>query len=102
MKISITSPTHMSIVGRELIVKGKVTGNKPVQLYILADDNKWYLQEHTVYHGSKWATKCYLGTPESTNRWYVIAAVVDNKRPHSPVKDINHTSNYLVEVTVAD
>lgn len=97
MAIRITNPHNCDLVEQKITVVGK-SDNQPVQLYVLANDNTWYLQEKTVVDGENWSGECFLGDKNTVvGAEYTIVAVQTDQRPQTPLIEppIGPKSNFV-------
>lgn len=86
MKILITKPHSGRVKSRAITVKGIAKALVPVQLYVLANDGKWYLQQPAVFVGFCWSVECVLGlTDGPKSQKYVIVALATPDRPETPL-----------------
>jgi|GEM_PF-3867366 hypothetical protein len=66
------------------------TSDKPVQIFVLSNDGKWYLQKNVVFvSNTQFFVECYFGD-ENTQHGakFVVVAVVTDKRPYSPMTQL--------------
>jgi len=89
-KVRIDSPEMFDTVGFEFTVCGKVTPAKlPVQVYVQAADNKWYLQREVEKHGGHWAVSCHFGDETGTiGAAYAVVALLTEDRPTTPLETL--------------
>jgi len=88
-KLEITNLKNGDSVTYLTLVSGVIKGRgkkKVVQVYVQADDSKWYLQRKSFVFGKKFYTPCVFGPLlSSNNSGYNVVAVLSSDRPHSPV-----------------
>lgn len=63
------------------------SSEKPIQVYVLSGDGKWYLQPKVVWRKwNRFTAVCYFGN-ESTQSGtiYKVIAIASDERPHSPL-----------------
>lgn len=86
-KVRIDSPGMFDSVGFEFTVCGKVNPARcPVQVYVQAADNKWYLQKETVKRGNRWSVPCHFGGETHTiGAAYAVVAILTEDRPTTPL-----------------
>ena len=75
-------------VGHRALVMG--TSNAVVQLYVLSNDNKWYLQKPIKFFKKVWFGFCFFGDAKTkSGAKFTIAAKNTPERPKSPVDKLN-------------
>src|SRR5690242_2735378 len=90
-KVTIGMPFDGSEVGKTTLVWGKLRHKGQVQVYVKANDGKYYLQKPVIYIGGLfkkrlWAVECFLGDDSSEYGLdYEITAVLTDERPHTPL-----------------
>lgn len=60
----------------------------PVQVYILANDNKWYLQKPVEAEGKHFTCDCSFGFENSFDHEFNAVALITADRPASPVDSL--------------
>ncbi len=109
-KIVIVRPVdNTEVNNRMLTVRGHSHKHKSVQVYVLANDDTWYLQppvKYTMAHKRRWHVDVWLGelsTKLQPNINYTIVAVETNERPETPLAelpDVPHSNAVKVSVRV--
>src|SRR4030095_1377039 len=87
----ITFPVEDEKVELLQTVGGVVFDNKKLQVYVLANDGRYYLQDPIMYDGIKWTCGCGFGdsNTQSGATFYVLV-VESEERPHSPIDTMKY------------
>jgi hypothetical protein len=100
--IKITSPQDEANVAETATVSGYVVfKDTPVQLYVYANDNMWWIQPPVTFKedGRSWYGLCFFGNDKSVpGSTYVVAAVHAEPHPPGPVDaiDITDIADFIV------
>jgi hypothetical protein len=86
----ITYPQTDEKVDLKSNIGGFVTKKgAPLQVYVLANDDKWYLQKPVIFMNRFWTCNCTFGDMSTKVGDSFFAAVVESdKRPQSPINDL--------------
>jgi len=101
MKLSIHAPVDGDKVRKISYIVGKST--RPLQVYVLANDNQWYLQKKVVRYGNFWFGVVTLGDEDlPSSPEYTIIAVATSDRPKTPLSVLpDKPKSNAVKVKVA-
>jgi len=84
MVLNIVKPVNNGLVRKVTYAMGKST--RPLQVYVLANDNKWYLQKKVLRFGNLWFGVVVLGDEDiPSSLEYTIVAVATPDRPKTPL-----------------
>jgi hypothetical protein len=102
MFIKILTPKNNSTVDKRCITaKGKSAFASMIQVYVQADDGKFYLQKPiTVNKPFRWSAEIHLGDTNSANKAYKIAFVLSKERPESPLDKLDYKFVKYINVGV--
>lgn len=76
-------------MGFQDVIHGHVEpANSTVQVYILANDNKWYLQKPADVKGNCFKCDCSFGFEESFGNSFIAVALLTEDRPGSPLDEL--------------
>jgi len=94
MDVRITEPhTRRRVTSREITVRGTAITPDPIQVYVRANDSRWYLQREVTFDGLDWSVDCILGDYKVKNEHmkfqkYAIVALLTPDRPETPLESL--------------
>jgi hypothetical protein len=73
-------------VRHQTVLHGR-SDTEPVQVYVLANDKKWYLQKNVQTHGRKrFSVTCSFGDQTSkSGETFQVVAIATADRPRTPI-----------------
>jgi hypothetical protein len=82
----ITYPVEDEKVSELQSIGGYLFEKKDVQVYVLANDGKYYLQDPVFKDGILWSCGCGFGDKDTHSGSSLFILLVESKeRPHSPI-----------------